>query len=64
VAFSTQLRFRPRAHIHDPLLADNAEYRPELLLGAWPDVPARAAIDPVMAWKVLNLRKRLEGGAK
>ena len=42
------------------LLDENAEYRPELLLATYPDVLNRASLDPVMAWKVQNLRRRLE----
>jgi len=44
------------------LLSDESSYRPELLFGAWPDVLGRAVIDPVMQWKVLNLRRRARGG--
>lgn len=40
-------------------LADRAEYRPQLLFSEWPDVLDRARVDPVMAWKLVNLRKRL-----
>lgn len=39
-------------------LDENADYRPDLLLARWPQVLERAAADPVMAWKVQNLRKR------
>lgn len=42
------------------LLAEESTYRPELLLGRWPDVLERARLDPVMEWKVLNLRRRGE----
>lgn len=42
------------------LLAEESIYRPELLLGRWPDVLERARLDPVMEWKVLNLRRRRE----
>ena len=40
------------------LLDEEAEYRPELLFAAWPDVLERAAMDPVMAWKIRNLSRR------
>lgn len=40
-------------------LEKRAEYRPELLFAAWPEVCKRASVDPVMAWKTLNLRRRL-----
>ena len=43
------------------LLDMQAVYKPELLLSAWPDVLMRARQDPVMAWKVQNLRRRIEG---
>ena len=42
------------------LLAEESTYRPSLLLADWPDILARAEADPVMEWKVQNLRKRLE----
>jgi hypothetical protein len=42
------------------LLAEESTYRPELLLRRWPDVLERARLDPVMEWKVLNLRRRRE----
>jgi len=35
-------------------------WRPELLLQEWPDGAERAAADPVMAWKVQNLKTLLE----
>lgn len=40
-------------------LRGRAEYRPDILFADWPDVAARAAVDPVMAWKVTNLRRLL-----
>jgi hypothetical protein len=40
------------------LLDEESEYRPGLLLSAWPDVLERAEADPAMQWKVQNLRKR------
>lgn len=40
------------------LLDEESEYRPDLLLEAWPEVLERAREDPVVAWKVHNLRKR------
>ena len=40
------------------LLDEEATYRPELLLSLWPDVLERAKLDPVIQWKVQNLRKR------
>lgn len=40
------------------LLDEESAYHPELLLAAWPDVLLRADADPVMKWKVHNLRKR------
>jgi len=43
------------------LLREECTYRPELLFGRWPDVLERARLDPVMEWKVLNLRRRREG---
>lgn len=43
------------------LLDEESVYRPQLLLSAWPDVLERALIDPVMQWKVRNLRKRSRG---
>lgn len=42
------------------LLDEESTYRPELLFSAWPDVLERALLDPVMQWKVQNLRKRSE----
>lgn len=43
-------------------LDEDAAYAPELLFVSWPEALERAATDPVMAWKVKNLRVRLEGG--
>jgi len=43
------------------MLDDESIYRPQLLLSAWPDVLERALIDPVMKWKVSNLKKRAPG---
>ena len=40
-------------------LRDGAEYRPDILFSDWPDVAAQAAVDPVMAWKIRNLRTLL-----
>lgn len=40
-------------------LRESADYRPDLLFAEWPDVAARAAVDPVMTWKVQNLRALL-----
>jgi hypothetical protein len=40
------------------LLSEEGTYRPELLFERWPEVLARARLDPVMEWKVLNLRRR------
>jgi len=40
------------------LLSEHAEYRPQLLFSEWPDVLDRARVDPVMEWKVVNLKKR------
>lgn len=40
------------------LMGEEATYRPELLFEQWPEVLRRARLDPVMEWKVLNLRKR------
>ncbi len=40
------------------LLDEESTDRPELLLSDWPDVLERALIDPVMRWKVRNLKKR------
>lgn len=40
------------------LLEEESVYRPELLFSSWPDVLERAKLDPVMQWKVQNLRKR------
>ncbi|KAF0208230.1 MAG: hypothetical protein FD171_1066 [Actinobacteria bacterium] len=40
-------------------LRESADYRPDLLFANWPDVAGRAAADPVMAWKVQNLRTLL-----
>jgi hypothetical protein len=40
------------------LLDDESDCRPELLLSAWPHVLERALSDPVMQWKVRNLKKR------
>lgn len=45
-------------------LDEHAVYAPELLLAPWPEVLERAAGDPVMAWKVRNLRVRATGGAQ
>ncbi|MCZ7663095.1 MAG: nucleotidyl transferase AbiEii/AbiGii toxin family protein [Thermoleophilia bacterium] len=42
------------------LLGEDAVYRPVLLLAEYPGVLERASMDPVMAWKVQNLRQRLE----
>ena len=42
------------------LLAEDSEYRPELLLSPWPEALARAKVDPAMRWKVQNLNKRAE----
>ena len=44
------------------LLDAESTYRPALLFSAWPDVLKHAELDPVMQWKVLNLRKRREEG--
>lgn len=44
------------------LLDDEARDAPELLFSAWPDTLDRARRDPVMAWKVQNLRKRAARG--
>ena len=41
-------------------LRNSADYQPVTLFSRWPDVAERAAIDPVMAWKVQNLRTLLE----
>jgi len=43
-------------------LDEHAVYAPELLLASWPEVLERAEADPVMAWKVRNLRVRIDGG--
>jgi hypothetical protein len=43
------------------LLDKESIYQPQLLLSAWPDVLERALIDPVMEWKVRNLKKRPPG---
>ena len=43
------------------LLDEESNDRPQLLLSAWPDVLERALIDPVMQWKVSNLKKRSTG---
>lgn len=43
------------------LLSDAAEYRPEMLFEPWPEVLEQARRDPVMLWKVTNLRKRPRG---
>jgi hypothetical protein len=43
------------------LLDEESIYRPELLLSAWPDVLERALLDPVMQWKVRNLKRRPPG---
>jgi len=43
------------------LLDEESRDRPQLLLAAWPDVLERALIDPVMQWKVSNLKKRAPG---
>ena len=43
------------------LLDEESDCRPELLLSAWPDVLERALTDPVMQWKVRNLKKRSTG---
>ena len=43
------------------LLDEESDCRPELLLSAWPDVLERALVDPVMQWKVSNLKKRATG---
>jgi hypothetical protein len=43
------------------LLDEESNDRPQLLLSAWPDVLERALIDPVMQWKVSNLKKRAPG---
>lgn len=40
-------------------LRESADYSPDLLFADWPDVARRAALDPVMAWKVQNLRTLL-----
>ena len=40
------------------LLDEESVYRPELLFARWPDVLRRAELDPVMQWKVQDLRKR------
>ncbi|MDP2182979.1 MAG: nucleotidyl transferase AbiEii/AbiGii toxin family protein [Actinomycetota bacterium] len=44
-------------------LEKRAEYHPELLFDDWPTVLERAAVDPVMAWKTLNLQKWLTDSA-
>jgi Nucleotidyl transferase AbiEii toxin, Type IV TA system len=44
------------------LLDEEAEYRPQLLFAAWPDVLKRATMDPVMAWKLRNLSRRSRNG--
>ncbi len=44
------------------LLDDGAQDAPGLLFSAWPDTLDRARRDPVMAWKVQNLRKRAARG--
>ncbi len=44
------------------LLDEEATYRPDLLFARWPDVLKRAERDPVMLWKVENLRKRRQVG--
>ena len=51
-------RLSPQEAEYVRALADESAYRPELLLSEWPDVLDRARQDPVMAWKVQNLRKR------
>ncbi len=43
------------------LLDDESEFHPELLFSVWPEVLESALADPVMAWKVQNLRKRTRG---
>jgi hypothetical protein len=43
------------------LLGSAGRHAPELLFGAWPDVAERARISPVVAWKVQNLRRLIEG---
>lgn len=43
------------------LLDERAEHRPELLFADWPETLERARRDPVMAWKVRNLRQRIRG---
>ena len=43
------------------LLDEESRAQPQLLLAAWPDVLARALIDPAMQWKVGNLKKRMTG---
>jgi hypothetical protein len=40
-------------------LATCAEHVPELLFAQWPEVAARARVSPVVAWKVMNLRRFL-----
>lgn len=40
------------------LLGEDARNAPELLFAAWPEIADRARRDPVMAWKVKNLRLR------
>ncbi|MDZ4169608.1 MAG: nucleotidyl transferase AbiEii/AbiGii toxin family protein [Coriobacteriia bacterium] len=45
-------------------LGNDAEYCPELLFAEWPEVLDRAEADPVMAWKRLNLERRLAGPSR
>lgn len=42
------------------LLEERSQFEPRLLFAAWPDVLQRALVDPVMAWKVQNLAKRVD----
>lgn len=46
---------------HMRLLDEESEFCPELLFSGWPGVLERALVDPVMSWKVQNLRKRSGG---
>ena len=40
------------------LLDESSAYHPDLLFSRWPQVLERAEVDPVMQWKLQNLRKR------
>ena len=59
VAPCSELTGPEREYFH--LLDEESTDRPELLLSPWPDVLERALIDPVMQWKVANLKKRSTG---